>query len=61
MDPMAGVWDVLDVSVREQTLDLWVVVRAAAGGDMQSGTEEETVRVRGAAPLNQHIFTSFES
>lgn len=31
MDPVARIWDVLDVSVREQPLDFWVVIRAGSG------------------------------
>ena len=32
VDPVAGVWNVLDVSTREETLNLWVVLRAGGGG-----------------------------
>lgn len=31
MDPVARVWDVLDVSVGEQPLDFWVIIRAGVG------------------------------
>lgn len=31
MDPVARVWDVLDVSVREQPLDFRVIVGAGSG------------------------------
>lgn len=31
MDPVARVGDVLDVSIREQPLDLWVIIGAGSG------------------------------
>lgn len=30
MDPVARIWDVLDVSQREQPLDFWVVIGAGS-------------------------------
>lgn len=30
MDPVARVWDVLDVSAREQPLDFWVIIGAGS-------------------------------
>lgn len=32
MDPVAGVWDILDLSCRKQTLDFWIILRAAEVG-----------------------------
>jgi len=31
VDPVARIWDVLDVGVREQPMDFWVIVRAGSG------------------------------
>lgn len=44
MDPVGGIWDVLDVGVGEQPLDLWVILRAGSRGrrKTQGGTGKET-------------------
>lgn len=38
MDPVARVWNVLDVSVGEQPLDFWVVIGAGSGVKTWRGT-----------------------
>lgn len=45
MDPVARVWDVLDVSVWEQPLDFWVIFRAVTQGGSSEHVRSNTAGV----------------